>query len=371
MKSKNEHKAGVELDLELADHLTEETGKRPWIFHPLLIAEYFPEKNAEYNEGFYSKCNARTEAELHGDWSLYVLLHEKPFRLDALWEVHPSLTDAEYWKLLGKTYVSMEFPGQDPYLLDFFQSERRSRELLMDEAEQQFLDRLPDPIVVYRGYRGEDGKRGLSWTLSPTLASWFAHRLDGEPRVVRSVCEKSLVFAALLGRHEAEIVLDPTNLPIEEVQPPLREAWLQALWTRCCAGTSGGEREHGPFHWETVERNGLHLAAVIPDCDQIVVQAFGPLHDCRRTTDGADQEHGARAAEFARKLHRQGELPLTSDQMEKLTFACFHHDQGMTSADPTIGICWDADRMDLIRVGILPERKFFSHQISFDLLYRI
>jgi uncharacterized protein len=32
----------------------------------------------------------------------------------------------------------------------------------------------------------------------------------------------------------------------------------------------------------------------------------------------------------------------------------------LTSEVPTIGVCWDADRLDLTRVGIMPDPEFFS-----------
>lgn len=48
--------------------------------------------------------------------------------------------------------------------------------------------------------------------------------------------------------------------------------------------------------------------------------------------------------------------PLFAD----LLFALEHHDQGQTSPNPHIGTCWDADRLDLPRVGIVPSPKYFS-----------
>ncbi|MBB6018173.1 hypothetical protein HNQ04_003450 [Deinococcus radiopugnans ATCC 19172] len=33
-------------------------------------------------------------------------------------------------------------------------------------------------------------------------------------------------------------------------------------------------------------------------------------------------------------------------------WACKHHASGQTTDEPTLGACWDADRLDLPRVGI-------------------
>jgi uncharacterized protein len=47
-------------------------------------------------------------------------------------------------------------------------------------------------------------------------------------------------------------------------------------------------------------------------------------------------------------------------RLETLTFAIRHHTDGKTSDDPTVGTCWDADRLDLGRVGIIPSPTFMS-----------
>ena len=36
--------------------------------------------------------------------------------------------------------------------------------------------------------------------------------------------------------------------------------------------------------------------------------------------------------------------------------ACAYHTDGLTEADVTIQVCWDSDRLDLGRVGIMPEK---------------
>ena len=45
---------------------------------------------------------------------------------------------------------------------------------------------------------------------------------------------------------------------------------------------------------------------------------------------------------------------LAADQLTLLKFACEHHEKGRVSDNPTVGCCWDADRLDLGRVGITP-----------------
>ena len=115
---------------------------------------------------------------------------------------------------------------------------------------------------------------------------------------------------------------------------------------------------HGLRHWERVRENGVYLAKHSGG-DLLVVELFAYLHDCCRESDGSDPEHGARAAEFAESL-RGDRLAIDDDRFELLRYACEHHDKGLLSENPTVGSCWDADRLDLGRVGRRPNRKFLS-----------
>jgi uncharacterized protein len=115
---------------------------------------------------------------------------------------------------------------------------------------------------------------------------------------------------------------------------------------------------HGPDHWQRVERNGLEIARH-SGADERVVRLFAVLHDSRRMNESYDPGHGRRAAEWARELlGQQFELP--PPQFDTLCEAMIWHDKGRTSDDPTIGTCWDADRLDLPRVGIRPHVSYMS-----------
>lgn len=114
---------------------------------------------------------------------------------------------------------------------------------------------------------------------------------------------------------------------------------------------------HGPQHWATVERTAAQLARDSGG-DVEVARWFGPFHDAARQSDGHDPAHGARAAELVERY--RAVLPLSAAQIDVLKAACRDHEKGGTSSDPTIGACWDADRLDLIRVGIIPRRAYMS-----------
>ena len=82
---------------------------------------------------------------------------------------------------------------------------------------------------------------------------------------------------------------------------------------------------HGVPHWARVRWNGLALAQV----------------------------NGARAADFTLRLNSE---PLRLDRagLAMLGYAIRHHSDGLIEADVTVQTCWDADRLDLGRVGIIP-----------------
>lgn len=117
---------------------------------------------------------------------------------------------------------------------------------------------------------------------------------------------------------------------------------------------------HGPRHWRAVARVGVELARRTAGVDPGVVVLFALLHDTQRWHDGHDPGHGRRAAETARELDGAGVLDLDPGRLDLLCLACALHADGLTSAGPTVGACWDADRLNLWRVGITPVRRLLS-----------
>ncbi|MGG5807713.1 gamma-glutamylcyclotransferase [Falsiroseomonas sp. CW058] len=123
---------------------------------------------------------------------------------------------------------------------------------------------------------------------------------------------------------------------------------------------------HGPAHWLRVRANGLTMAARTPGADSGVVELFALLHDCRRREDGRDLGHGERAAAHAGRLARDGLIRLDPARLDLLVAACAGHEHGGTSADPTIGCCWDADRLELSRLHRRPIARFLSTDAAHD-----
>ncbi len=110
---------------------------------------------------------------------------------------------------------------------------------------------------------------------------------------------------------------------------------------------------HGIEHWMRVIKNGKDVAR-LNGADIKVIEYFGMLHDCMREDEWEDPLHGRRAYKFASK-HRDL-INLDDAQFKLLIKACAFHTHGRPhhklAANPTIGACWDGDRLDIGRVGI-------------------
>lgn len=117
---------------------------------------------------------------------------------------------------------------------------------------------------------------------------------------------------------------------------------------------------HGPHHWFRVIDIGLRLCEQMPEVDRDVIIAFGLLHDSARTHDQYCEKHGPDSLLVINKLRHL--IPLDATQMLHVMIACCNH----TSAsnfdfpihEPTLHVCFDSDRLDLWRVGIVPDNRY-------------
>lgn len=122
---------------------------------------------------------------------------------------------------------------------------------------------------------------------------------------------------------------------------------------------------HGVHHWARVYENGLRVADA-NGADREVVALFALFHDSRRMNEHRDHGHGERGAELARSL-RESLVQLADHRFDLLAEACRLHTNGHTTSDPTLAACWDADRLDLGRVGIRPRTELLSSEVAREL----
>ena len=122
---------------------------------------------------------------------------------------------------------------------------------------------------------------------------------------------------------------------------------------------------HGIQHWCDVD-DSAQLICKETEADLTVVRFFAYLHDSCRFDDGGDLGHGPRAADSLVSLPVELAV-LDPEQMSVLDYAIRHHTDGDVSDDPTIGACWDSDRLDLGRVGKIPSAVMMSTKPGRDI----
>ncbi len=84
-----------------------------------------------------------------------------------------------------------------------------------------------------------------------------------------------------------------------------------------------------------------------------IVELFAVFHDSQRINEGVDDGHGRRGSDLAKDL-RGVVYELEDEAFGLLIKACDLHTEGYLDGDVTLRTCWDADRLDLGRVGITP-----------------
>ncbi len=113
-----------------------------------------------------------------------------------------------------------------------------------------------------------------------------------------------------------------------------------------------------------MRENGLRLAAAT-GAKAHVVELFAVLHDACRLNHEEDRGHGPRAARFASQLLGRS-FELSPEDFELLVTAIRDHSKGLREGDVTVLTCWDADRLDLGRVGERPRAERLCTQAARD-----
>lgn len=146
------------------------------------------------------------------------------------------LPDDRYWLMLSRIYQAQKSTHDYRDLFDrLFRADRPGRENLMTPEERDVLAKLPDVLVVYRGYTyvdEENFQSGISWTLDRRVAVWFANRNHKAeyPRVITGKVRKDDVWAYFDGGDlvlPPEAVYDETDRAAWSVRA--RQGWSQFI----------------------------------------------------------------------------------------------------------------------------------------------
>lgn len=129
---------------------------------------------------------------------------------------------------------------------------------------------------------------------------------------------------------------------------------------------------HDISHWKRVAVNGKLLCECFerrtpwftrkfkekPNLRVITLFAF--LHDSHRVDDGCDMEHGPRAAKAISEIRNTLLSYLSDKEFWQLQEAIKYHTSATSHPDVTVATCFDADRLDLVRIGIQPNPQYMA-----------
>lgn len=363
------------LHPELTPYLDDTSFMGKALKHPLVFGvPYFPHYNKLYNAQLAYKQKEFDKFVENKEWHRAAFITERPYRMQFMHDHADLMTnDDEYWNVLSWAYQDSENLWQNADLVaDLLDSPRPGREKMMTEEERAILAQLPGKVRVYRGH-GIHNSDGFAWTLSSTKAWWFANRLNQDGKVSMAFISKPDIYAYLEGRGEYEIVTNPSYVQDPEVYKfPRMSPGLKAVISETSQVFKLGNRsDHGPIHWRQVDRLGIALCKANPKADKEVVRLFALIHDHLRQNEMEDPLHGHRAAKAAPEILEKCGIKLGFDRLNVLVEAIRYHNDGLVHDCPTIGTCWDADRLDLPRVGIIPDPKLLSTQAARDRILQI
>lgn len=120
---------------------------------------------------------------------------------------------------------------------------------------------------------------------------------------------------------------------------------------------------HGPDHWGRVSQHAVATARSL-GINPLIPHLFGMVHDSQREDEGHDPGHGPRAAAWVAEHAHDLFHFLSPQDIDLLALACELHSEGETEGPPQVQACWDADRLDLWRVGIEPNPRYLSCDYS-------
>ncbi len=137
---------------------------------------------------------------------------------------------------------------------------------------------------------------------------------------------------------------------------------------------------HGPRHWVRVHRFGTLMADEygLDSEKRRCVEIFAWTHDLVREDDGPGNQHARDGAAYLDIVLPQVFGGLTAQQTAAIRAAIHYHSDGMAAEEAyyrgyldgtgwdeataiqVIGCCWDADRLDLMRLGRRPRPDLMS-----------
>lgn len=126
---------------------------------------------------------------------------------------------------------------------------------------------------------------------------------------------------------------------------------------------------HNKKHWNRVFKISKYIAE-LNNIQSDIFKYFALFHDVGRTDDEYNLNHGEKGANLAIKYRKY--IDLNDEEFEKLIFACKWHTKPLDInnkfyKDNIINICWDADKLDLVRLNMeIKKEKLFNKYSKLD-----
>lgn len=187
--------------------------------HPLVFQ--VPVLSAQIaNDVFLAKRDMLSRALATRNWTLFLQLHERAFRLDALVSLRTGTTAEQlsgfaFSQMARSVWIDSESIGynQDAWLALF--TEHIDAVAFMGPDDTAALAAMPlDAEGCLQIFRGcdPDALDGMSWTTDYDLAYRFAHRRRSEPVLLTGRVARSDVLAYTDARSEAEVIVRPETV---------------------------------------------------------------------------------------------------------------------------------------------------------------
>jgi hypothetical protein len=196
-----------DLHPELKPYIETTDSGLVFLKHPLVTTLYHEQMNAMYNVQLVERRKYLDELIVRKEWVSAVFTFERPYRFEAFLSMERRMPAALAADLLLDVWQDTEFPWQQKteWLKAFRRHVRESRKM---KASKKALP--AGKFTVFRGALANEARvgYGMSWTLERERAEWFAKRF-GQGGIVHELqVSKSVVFAHLVDRGEAEVIID-------------------------------------------------------------------------------------------------------------------------------------------------------------------
>lgn len=168
--------------------------------------------------------NHMSEIINKNDISVIFSMINTPYKLTWYRYVQSYLSDKDRAYYLTQSWTSEENPNMDAncsirYVISQFKKCRK--ELLMNKADLDYYNSLPEEFTIYRGVSVGRNPKGISFTRNLETAKWFSRRFDSETEkgyILTATGHKDKVLAYLNTRHEDEIVYDTKGLKLKRLE---------------------------------------------------------------------------------------------------------------------------------------------------------